>query len=57
MVNGTFLRRWTINVLAPTFMTRALSIVTRIYAEEPEQFPEFAADRALLKRWFKGPLV
>ena len=57
VVNGTFKRRWVINVLAPTFMTRALSIVTRIYSEEPGDSPEFDADRALLKRFFKGPLV
>ena len=57
VVNGSFLRRWVINVVAPTFMTRALSIVTRVSADDPEQFPEFEADRALLKRFFKGPLV
>jgi short-subunit dehydrogenase len=57
VVNGTFRRRWAINVLAPAFMTRALSIVTRVYADEPSEHPEFEADRALLKRFFKGPLV
>ncbi len=57
VVSGTFRRRWAINVLAPTFMTRALSIVSRVYAEDPDEFPAFANDRALLGRWFKGPLV
>ncbi len=57
VVSGTFLRRWVLNVVAPTFMTRALSIITRVYAEQPEDFPEFDRDRALLKQFFKGPLV
>lgn len=57
VINGTFRRRWAINVLAPKFMTRALSVVHRVYAEDPDEYPEFEADRALLKRFFKGPLV
>ncbi len=57
VVSGTFQRRWLINVAAPAFMTRALSIITRVYAEQPGDFPEFDRDRALLRQFFKGPLV
>ena len=57
VVGGAYLRRWALNVLAPTFMTRMLSLITRIYPSDPALHPEFEADRALLKRFFGGPLV
>lgn len=45
------------NVLMPKAVTRALSTVSRIYADNPNDFPEFALDRTLARQFYRGQPV
>ena len=44
-------------VAMPKVVSRALSTVARIYADDPDAFPEFALDRTLVRQFYRGQPV
>ena len=57
VIQTSVTRRYVMNQIAPALSSRLLSVVYRIYADNPEDHPEFAVDRGLAKRFIKGRLV
>ena len=47
LIRGTDKRRYILSTLAPRTLTRLVNVVYRIYADNPEAFPELEMDRAL----------
>lgn len=54
VMDGDTRRRYVLNTLAPVAMTRLMNSLLRVYADDEDAHPEFAADRALLKRFVPG---
>lgn len=50
-------RRYVLAILAPKSLGRILSVVDRIYADDPDAHPELALDRGVMKRFVKGRLI
>jgi NAD(P)-dependent dehydrogenase (short-subunit alcohol dehydrogenase family) len=50
-------RRFVLAALRPEGLSRILNLVYRIYADDPDAYPELALDRTLLKRIVKDPLL
>jgi len=54
--DGHATRRWIVNAAFPGFMTVMLSLMQKLYGD-PAQFPEYAADRAVMRSLFPGNLL
>ncbi len=54
--DGHTTRRWIVNAVFPGFMTVMLSLMQKLYGD-PEKFPEYGADRAVMKSLFPGNLL
>jgi NAD(P)-dependent dehydrogenase (short-subunit alcohol dehydrogenase family) len=50
-------RRFAFTVMRPESLTRLFNVLYRIYADDPEAYPELALDRMILKRFVKGRLM
>ena len=57
VMDATTRRRWMFYGAMPEGIRRVLNILYRIEADEPGKYPEFTADRMLLRRFVKGKLM